>query len=206
MSVVDLNSRITDDWKKFNDYKKSSSSYIHIKGPIYLDESGPAAIDISVGDSYYDYKRNAEYKIPAAGLKLLPGKSALITAEQKISLPLNVFGLVSGKGKLNFKGCFISVGKINPGYEGNLKIGLYNGNTKVIIIKPRDVLACCSFFNVETYMKSPLEDYQKAPEPTVVNQGIGAAIIWLKENWYSVVSLVVAIASFIVAFLALTKK
>lgn len=205
MSVVDLNSRITNNWQDYYNYKKSSSSYIHIKGPVYLDDSGPATIDISVGESYYDYKRGRELKIPPKGLRISPGKSVLLTIEQKIALPLNVFGIVSGKGKNIFKGCFISCGKINPGYEGNLKIGFFNGNSKVIVVNKGDVLACCSFFNIETYMKAPLQDYQKAPEPTVMNQGFGAVQMWLKDNWYSMLSLLIALASFVCAFLALMK-
>lgn len=64
-----------------------------------------------------------------------------------------------GKGHQIFQGTFISSGKINPGFNGRLNIGLYNGSKKRIHIKKGQPLCSCVFLQMESNMQSPLKDY-----------------------------------------------
>lgn len=202
MSVVDLSSRITQDWDKYNGYLKSSDSLIYIDGDILLKNVGPASVNITVGNRWYDYSKNKYFTIPSNGIKLKSKDNITIEISQTIGLPYNIFGAIFGTGKNIFKGGFISTGKINPGYKGKLKIGYYNGSMGDVTFKPGDLLACCTFFEMETSTDSPLEFYISEPEPEVEIRNIYSKIKhWIHDNWYSVLSSILAIIAIVVAIL-----
>lgn len=200
MSIINLNQRITKDWNQYNKALKSSSSLIFINGNVILQNVGPASLNLTVGDRWYDCSKKKYYKISGKGIKVKPGKSIIIETKQEIAMPYNVFGIIFGTGKNIFKGGFISTGKINPGFHGVLKIGYYNGSDSVIVFEPEDLLACCSFFDIETTLDTPLEKYLTEPEPEFApNSFFQKSKIWLVDNWYSLLSLIVSILAIIFA-------
>lgn len=200
MAIVNLNKRITKDWNQYNRSLKSCKSLIFINGEVVLKNVGPASLNITVGDRWYDCSKNKYYAIPEKGLKVKPGKSIIIETKQEFALPYNVFGIIFGTGKNIFKGGFISTGKINPGFHGVLKIGYYNGSDSVIIFNRNDLLACCSFFDIETTLESPLEKYLTEPEPEFEPNTIPQKIkLWLVDNWYAVVSIILSVIAIIFA-------
>jgi len=157
MSVIDLSTRICNDWNTYNNNKRSSDSYIYIDDEINL-EDGPSSIDLSVGDNWYQSNEEKPYLITDEGIQLAPFQSILLEVKQEIANPYNVFGLVTGKGLKIFEGVFISTGKINPGYIGKLKIGIYNGSKKKIIFKKNMPLCTCVFFAMESNLQIPLKN------------------------------------------------
>lgn len=200
MAIVDLSKRITKDWNLYNRSLKSNKSLIHINGDVILENVGPASMNLTVGKRWYDCSKKKYYSISDKGLKVNPGKSIIIESKQEIAVPYNIFGVIFGTGKNIFKGGFISTGKINPGFHGVLKIGYYNGSDSVIVFEPDDLLACCSFFEVETTLETPLEKYLTEPEPEFApNTLFQRVILWLTENWYSIISLIVSILAIIFA-------
>lgn len=81
-----------------------------------------------------------------------------------------------------------------------LKIGYYNGSDSVIIFNRNDLLACCSFFDIETTLESPLEKYLTEPEPEFEPNTIPQKIkLWLVDNWYAVVSIILSVIAIIFA-------
>lgn len=199
MAVVDLGNRITKDWDEYNECVKSSDSLIFIDGDIILKDVGPASVNVTVGDKWHDLERGKVYKITDSGIKVKSGENILIETSQRIALPNNVFGVLYGTGKNIFRGGFISSGKINPGFNGYLKVGYYNGNKKTICFKPGDLLACCTFFNVETTTNNALEYYINTPEPQFLEtRNIVKILMWLKKNWYVIVTICISITSIIV--------
>src|SRR5579859_2198361 len=93
---------------------------------------------------------SASYAIDGDGLILAAGGSAVIQTSGKVGLPCNIFGLLTGKGKLIFQGVFISSGKIDPGYRDHLRVGIYNGGSHSIVLKKGTPLCCCCFFQLES--------------------------------------------------------
>lgn len=199
MSVIDLGNRITKEWDEYNEYVKSNDSLIYIDGEIILKDVGPASINVTVGEKWHDITKGKVYKIPESGIKVKSGENILVETAQRIALPNNVFGVLYGTGKNIFRGGFISSGKINPGFNGCLKVGYYNGNSRTICFKPGDLLACCTFFNMETTTNNALEYYLYTPEPELLEPKLGGKMLtWLKKNWYSVVSLFLSIIAIVV--------
>ncbi|QKZ15094.1 dCTP deaminase domain-containing protein [Spirosoma sp. KUDC1026] len=159
MAVVDLETRLTKDWKIYNSNLKSSDSLIYISPHIDNIEDGPSSLDLSVGNKFLFQDSGKYYIMPEDGVYIEPFSAILIETEQRICLPLNVFGIVIGKGHQIYQGTFISSGKINPGFQGKLNIGLYNGSRKKILIKKGQPLCSCVFFQMESNKTNPLKDY-----------------------------------------------
>lgn len=196
MSIVDLGNRITTDWEEYNKFVKSNDSLIYVDGRIILKDVGPASINITVGSQWRDITKNKSYQIGEDGIKVQSGKCILIETEQRIALPYNIFGVVYGTGKNIFRGGFVSTGKINPGYNGNLKIGYYNGNSKTICFKKGDLLACCSFYNMETTTKNALENYINTSEPEILEPNVKSRVwAFITKNWYAILSLIISIVA-----------
>ena len=194
MSIIDLNCRITQNWDEYNNAIKSSKSLIHVNGDVLLDNVGPASMNLTVGNRWYNCAEKKYYQISDKGIKVKPGKSIIVETKQKIAVPYNVFGIIFGTGKNIFKGGHVSTGKINPGFHGELKIGYYNGGDSVIVFKPGNLLACCSFFEIERTLDSPLESYLKDPEPELApNRWFEKIKIWFSDNWYSALCLFVSV-------------
>ena len=124
MSVIDLKKRVTQKWEEMHDELKSESSLVYIDQE--LDDNNRTSMDLEVGSAYILPGSNQTYKIPEKGIEIKPRKAVVIYTKQRLKLPYNVFGVVTGKGSYIFRGCFLSTGKIDPAFDGYLKIGFLN--------------------------------------------------------------------------------
>ncbi|ARK11904.1 hypothetical protein A6C57_17075 [Fibrella sp. ES10-3-2-2] len=159
MAVIDLETRLTESWDSYNSNLKSSDSLIFIDPHTFNIEDGPSSLDLTVGRRFFFHDHGKHFTLTDEGVYIEPFNAILIETEQRVCLPLNIFGLVIGKGHQIFQGTFISSGKINPGFNGRLNIGLYNGSRKRIHIKSGQPLCSCVFFQMESNMSSPLKNY-----------------------------------------------
>lgn len=203
MAVIDLSTRITKDWEKFQQSKSSSDSYIYISPDSYKLDDGPASVDFMVGDTWFLQNSNQQYMITDSGIALTPHQSILIETKEEIALPDNAFGLVTGKGLRIFRGTFISTGKIDPGFIGKLKIGIYNGSDKEIQLKKGVPLCTCVFFEMETNLPLPkkkkTDNSDRKPKPIGKKE---QTKLWIKEN-YKFVSTILSIIAIFISMLAL---
>ena len=206
MAVCDLSKRITDDWALFNALKMSNESLVFVDGGIFLEESGPTSINVTVGSQVYS--KGTYTEISGDGITLQPGYSILLETKQRFALPNNVYGLISGVGRNIFRCGFVSSGKINPGFDGKLRIGYYNGNEAPITFKPDDLLCCCTFFEIETTLSVPLQEYLQTPPPLPAIVEFDSATRvkkWLSSNWQFILSMLLSGAAVVLAYLSYTK-
>ena len=202
MSVVDLHARLTDDWEDFNRWVRSSDSLIYIDGKVLIADNGPASLELSVGQRWLNHRDGSFYRVPAEGLQVRPHQAVVVETEQRLALPLNVFALVTGKGKYIFQGVFISSGKIDPGFNGKLKIGFHNGGETTISLMPGTPFCTTCFLELESTMAMPLRAYESQPAseaeflPTSTRLGI-----WLRTNWAAIVPIVISTAAVVVSIL-----
>ena len=127
MAIVDLKSRLSSKRDKCEASKMSAESLIYIDTNVDIAESNPMSIDLKVGEICLLPGDSRTYRIDEYGIKVKPRQSVVIYSKEKFVLPLNVFGLVTGKGTYIFQGCMVASGKIDPGYRGNLKVCFFNG-------------------------------------------------------------------------------
>lgn len=166
MSVVDLRTRYTSDWKLFCENISSSESFLFVDD-LRQSDFYDTSLDISVGNKCMYTGHDKVFKIPKEGLKLRARQSIIIYAKNKIAVPLNMYGVVTGTGSRIFSNCFISTGKIDPGFKGYLKIGLYNGSNRSINIKEGEPLACIFFMSIESDLQNSFFIYDQSIEPQV---------------------------------------
>ena len=170
MSVLDLRKRATDNWTSMHEHLQSPDSYIYIgmeDGLMDAMESNPISLDLKVGSSFILPGSNRSFLIPNKGLVIKPKQSVVIFTQQRVKLPYNVFGVVTGKGAYIYKGCFLSTGKVDPAFEGNLKIGFFNGSKSSVTLEKGMPFATVYFLNTDSTLTAPLKDYHHSPTPDV---------------------------------------
>jgi deoxycytidine triphosphate deaminase len=183
MSVLDLQRRITTELNQFNAYKRSPDSFVLVEGDVNLPDDCKVALDLSVGTSWYDHQRKSFWEIPDEGLTVAARSSAVIETAQKFRMPYNVFGLVTGKGRLIFQAVIICPGKIDPGFIGRLRIGLYNASDHAIVLERNEAFCSCCFFNLESDVEVSIRTEMQPPvlvEPVPLK--VRARRFW-ERNW-----------------------
>lgn len=204
MGVIDLSKRVSHEWEEMHKKMQDQDSLVYIDPK--PEGNNCTSIDLEVGSAYILPGSNQTYEIPVKGIEIKPRKAVVIYTKQRLKLPYNVFGVVTGKGSYIFRGCFLSTGKIDPAFDGHLKIGFLNESNSSIILKPGDNFATAFFLSTESTLNAPLKEYQieLAPAPTVL-KWYKKVLYWLKDNWISVLTIMIAALSMIIQFLDLFK-
>lgn len=198
MAIVNLSKRLTTDFEDYGQYIKSSDSFIYEADKYPTDESGPDCLTLTVGNCWYDQVRYIEID-PKRGIKVRPHTGVVIETNEEIALPLNIYGLIFGAGSNIYKGIFISGGKIDPGFNGKLRIGYYNTSNESINLKTGDKLGYAIFLSSESDQgtRSKRLGVQAPVLPALKwNKRLSR---WLKRNFYQIITSCIAIASLIVA-------
>lgn len=192
MSVVDLRTRYTSDWDLFCKNISSSESFLfvdNLKKADFYDVS----LDISVGNKCMYTNHDKVFKIPKEGLKLRARQSIIIYAKNKIAVPLNMYGVVTGTGSRIFSNCFVSTGKIDPGFKGYLRIGLYNGSNRSIKIKEGEPLACIFFMSIESDLQNSYFIYDQSLEPQTEVLSFWDKFLRMKPSYKETLQILAAI-------------
>jgi dUTPase len=163
VAVIDLKKRITENWTEFTQNKYSDSSYVYVEGGIVVPDDSKVALDLAVGSSWFDYGRNTFWEIPSEGLTIAPKAAAVVETKQKLSLPFNVFGLVTGKGKYIYQAVLVSPGKIDPNFSGHLRIGVYNASDVPITMLAGNLFCSCCFISTESTVEVPQKAVMQPP-------------------------------------------
>lgn len=201
MSIVNLSKRITSDFSAYERCAESSDSLIYVEGNYNTDKNSPDCLALTVGDSWFDKDKYVTID-SKKGIKVKPHTGIVIKTNEKIILPLNVYGILFGAGRNIYRGAFVSNGKIDPGFHGNLRIGYHNAGTETIVLKPGDKLAYAFFLTSESEIPSTVASLVsqeiKAVPALSFKERFGR---WLRNNIpniFSVVSIIIAIATLIV--------
>lgn len=194
MPIVNLRKRHTSDFDEFSKYEKSSDSLVFSNGEMKLDDSGPDCMTLSAGECWYDKGRYVAID-PDKGIKVRPHEGVVIETLEHIALPLNIYGLIFGAGSNIYKGAFVSNGKIDPGYNGKLRIGYHNASNDVMTIRTGDKLAYVLFVTSETNLDNASKALKiQAPEISILTKK-EKVLSWLKKNWYNSAAIIIALAS-----------
>ncbi len=115
--------------------------------PLEREQIQPASVDIRLGNTFgivEDSPRGIitmENKIPYKTIEsdsyvLLPNQFVLATTMEYISLPDTLTAFVEGRSSLGRMGLFIqNAGWVDPGFEGEITLELYNANRCAIELK-----------------------------------------------------------------------
>lgn len=196
MAIINLEERITTDPTEYEENKKSARSLIFVDGEIQHDKCSGETLILTVGDHYFEDSQ--QVAIPKKGIVVKPGESKVICTQQRISTPLNVIGVIHGLGTNIYRNGFVSIGKIDQGFNGYLRIGFFNGGKRNITFTKNDVLACVVFHETEETMAAAKVEQQYSSVPNYEMTRIDIVKQFLSTNWISIVSLIVAIIALFV--------
>jgi deoxycytidine triphosphate deaminase len=182
MTVVDLLRRITIDEDSFRNAICSDESLILIKSKKTVGHE-ISSIDLTVGDRIFDSAASEPRAIPTGGLILRAGQAAVVYTDEQVWLPHNVFGLVAGKGTLIFHGVFISPGKIDPGFQDRLRIGILNASNAPLRLTPGMAICSCTFFQMESHVNSATTHHLTEPVKPVRPSVAALSLAFCRENW-----------------------
>lgn len=175
MSAILLKRRLTSSEDDFRKSLRSDDSLILIS-PL-PEACDPVSADLSAGDRIFESTTSTQRAIPAGGITLRPRRAIVVYTNERVCVPHNVFGIVSGKGSLIYHGVFVSHGKIDPGFQDYLRVGILNGSDRPIQIKPGMLICSCSFFQMDSHIqdvsRTSAREPVKPPRPTA-GQALGA--------------------------------
>lgn len=162
--------------------------------PIDYKDIQPSSIDLHLG---YEFIRCQETGIidtlssaRAAG-KLVgekdyafiiePGQFALGTTVERISVPDDLVARIEGKSSLGRLGLMVHItaGFVDPGFQGQLTLELYNVNKSPIVLHPGMKIAQISFMKMTTPADRPYGteglgshyQNQEGPTPSISEKG-----------------------------------
>jgi dCTP deaminase len=200
MSIIDLQKRSTSNRELFGRFVRSSDSLVFFEGEVPQIDDPPGSVDLAVGSRWFETSQTRFYSIEESGLVVRPHTCIVIEVANRIALPHNVMGIVTGKGRYIFKSAMISTGKIDPGFDGRLRIGFFNASKQPIHLKKGDKFCTCCFLSTESEALTP-KPYQ--PEPPAQSPPIPfrlKAQRFFLENWKFLVPTAIAIASLLSNF------
>ncbi|NLL69936.1 MAG: dCTP deaminase [Epulopiscium sp.] len=108
--------------------------------PITPEQIQPASVDLRLGTHFLKIDENQfpsmtlneeiEYiEIESKEIIIPPHSFLLATTEEYIELPNNLTAFVEGRSSIGRMGLFIqNAGWVDPGFEGNITLELYNAN------------------------------------------------------------------------------
>ncbi|MCF7970103.1 MAG: hypothetical protein K9L22_02925 [Methylococcaceae bacterium] len=106
-----------------------------IINPDNNDPKEQVSVDLSVGN-LYQKSGDVNWRTITDSITINPSTCILIQTNEVLKMPNNVFGLLCTKGSIGAKGIIIANTKLDPLFDGNLNIPVYNvGNKKVTLQK-----------------------------------------------------------------------
>lgn len=203
MTVIDLTKRVTGDWERFSKYVRSSDSLVFFENGLPNSGDFPSSVDLFVGDRWFSPTENAFRPIDEDGVHVRPNAAIVIQVNQKISLPHNVIGFVTGKGKFIFQAAVISPGKIDPGFDGKLRIGFFNAGKETVVLKPNEPFCSCCFIQVESEAENPRQAQEEPPLQPAKIPWYWKLAKGAKDNWKVLIPIGISILALVVSFIRL---
>jgi len=111
--------------------------------PPVLDEKELITYDLETDDSYQD-PGIATLRSLSKPHFIPPNSCVLVKTQQVLTVPNNVFGVITCKASLTTIGLIVANIKIDPNFHGQLTVCLFNASNKPIKIQSR--MRFCSIF------------------------------------------------------------
>ena len=135
--------------------------------PVTDEQIQPASVDVRLGNTFsvvedsptgiISLENEIRYKtITADTYLLLPGQFVLATTMEYFALPDDLTAFVEGRSSLGRMGLFIqNAGWVDPGFEGEITLELYNANRFAIELKAGRRVGQLVFAKMEKNAEKP---------------------------------------------------
>ena len=142
--------------------------------PLNEENIGPASVDLTLGRDYLisDYHKGPPVIVFGEELiyerregdviTIPPQEFVLATTNEYIKIANNIVARVEGRSSIGRIGLFIqNAGWVDPGFEGNLTLELYNANRLPIKLKVGMRICQLNFAYTKTPAENPYEGKYK---------------------------------------------
>lgn len=138
-----------------------------ITSPLEKKQIQPASVDVTLGNTFsvvrdyasgiIDPSKQIEYKtFETDEFVLLPNQFVLATTQEYVKLPNNLSAFVEGRSSWGRLGLFIqNAGWVDPGFEGEITLELYNANRCAIKLKAGMRIGQLVFAQMDTDVIDP---------------------------------------------------
>ncbi len=122
--------------------------------PFNEESLQPAGYDLRVGNQAYINGRIIEVN-KESGLVIPPKKYALVLTLERVRLPDDVMGDMKLRSSLAREGLLGSFAWVDPGWDGNLTLALFNASDKSVELEYGERFVQIAFIRLEAPSKSP---------------------------------------------------
>lgn len=129
-----------------------------------IDTHEHVTIDLHAGSSYYVPGNPTPIAFDKP-IKIKSGQCIAIETKETMQLPNNIFGILCSKGKLSAVGIVVGNNKIDPLFDGQLNVPLFNAGTSTYTITEGDAFCCVAFHLIEAEIPSTKTRHAIKPSP-----------------------------------------
>ena len=133
----------------------------------------PASVDVTLGDTYREYRRGAHVElgdlgggdadlttarhIGTRGLSLYPGDFVLATTAEHFEIPPDLCAFLHGRSTLGRLGlmCHVTAGLVDPGYRGQVTLEISNVGPLTVRLHPGDAIGQVTFEQLDAPASRP---------------------------------------------------
>lgn len=127
----------------------------------------PSGVDLRLGA---DYKHPASENVfsvnpgrhPEAALVFEPHTFYLIHTKESLTLPDDLAGRIEGRNTFARKGLRFTAGKVEPGWNGVLTIGVYNQSESEIQIPPGERVVQLEFIELDSPAETSYDEQDES--------------------------------------------
>lgn len=204
MSVIQIKDRTTECEAKFTNFSSSSNSFIYTTASESNLEN--FSIEISLGEGWNENYSEAHVGLIKIHDSINVGGRGSIVVEvaEVIRVPYNRYGIVVPTGSLFLtQGILIASAKVEPAFNGKLKLRLFNTTDKKIKLEKGRKLGSVIFFSTESAIPHDIISRDSSisiPQVTrssLLYKWLGAnKVVWIGLLIANVSPFIIAVAMF----------
>lgn len=192
MGVLSLSGKHTNCNEVFEANKKSDASLLYSDAENIEEFS----VELSVGDQWAQdltKEKAIMYAIEGDEISIKPQSSIVLEVKENFQVPFNMYGLVLQTGSIFLEqGILIGAGKIEPSFDGKLRILIYNTSRTKRTLQKGQKIASAIFMRTDKTIKASI--YKDNRESVQKKRGLLAKMLaFLKEDKKFTISLLAMI-------------
>ncbi|MGZ8284218.1 MAG: dCTP deaminase domain-containing protein [Allosphingosinicella sp.] len=195
MAVIHIRGRVTADEQKFDENALSDKSFLLLDRPQAPENF---SVELTLGEGWsekYSRTNNHMHRIAAdEKIEIRRNGSIVVEVAEHIRVPHNMYGIVVPTGSLFLdRGVIIAAAKVEPSFEGRLKLRLVNTTDRKVFLAAGDKVASIIFFATEVTKHQPTVEkraYRDSKPPGWSKR----AARWLAANYQQMITWLVTAA------------
>lgn len=128
-----------------NNLKARGIEIVPYKG----DPKEQVSVDLTVG-VLYQKSGDPDWLHVDEAISVHPGTCIIIQTAESIRMPNNAFGLLATKGGIGAKGIVTANTKLDPLFDGNLNIPVFNVGPRKVELRKGEAFCSISFWKTES--------------------------------------------------------